>query len=126
MMRRRSGCPVKMMPNMSYASRSIHSAPGQTGVTLGIIYGFGALAAPFTPAGLWVEGPTALKIGDSYLVYYDAYQKKHYGALRSRDLKTWEDVTAKLELPDEGTPVRPRHGTVIEVPAPLVATLRGK
>jgi hypothetical protein len=85
---------------------------------------FGELSAPFTPAGLWVEGPTALKIGDSYIVYYDAYQKKHYGALRSRDLKTWEDVTAKLELPDEGTPVRPRHGTVIEVPAALVATLR--
>jgi hypothetical protein len=74
--------------------------------------------------GLWVEGPTALKVGADYVVYYDAYQKKHYGALRSRDLKTWEDVTAKLVLPDEDTPLRMRHGTVIEVPSELVSALR--
>lgn len=82
------------------------------------------LSAPFSPAGLWVEGPTALKIGDDYVVYFDAYQKKHYGALRSRDLRTWEDVTARLELPDEGTPVRMRHGTVIEIPRALADRLR--
>lgn len=81
-------------------------------------------SAPFTPPGLWVEGPTALKVGDAYLVYFDAYQKKHYGAMRSRDLKTWEDVTAQLSFPDEGTPVRMRHGTALEAPAALVAKLR--
>ena len=83
-------------------------------------------SAPFTPAGLWVEGPTALKIGNDYVLYFDAYQTKHYGAMRSRDLKTWEDVTAKLALPDEDTPVRMRHGTVIEVPRELVQKLRGR
>ncbi len=85
---------------------------------------FRNLSAPFTPDGLWVEGPTAIKIGADTVLYYDAYQTKHYGALRSRDLKTWEDVTAKLKLPDEGTPVRMRHGTVIEVPSTLVGKLR--
>lgn len=87
---------------------------------------FRPLSAPFTPAGLWVEGPTALKLGDACVVYYDAYQTKHYGALRSRDLRTWEDVTARLSLPDEGTPVRMRHGTVIEVPASVTDRLREK
>lgn len=85
---------------------------------------FRPLSAPFSPPGLWVEGPTALKIGDDYVVYFDAYQKKHYGALRSRDLRTWEDVTARLQLPDEGTPVRMRHGTVIEIPRALADRLR--
>ena len=85
---------------------------------------FGKLSAPFTPAGLWAEGPTAIKIGGDYLVYFDAYMKKHYGAMRSRDLKTWEDVTEKMSFPDEGTPVRMRHGTVIAVPVELVARLR--
>ena len=85
---------------------------------------FRNLSAPFTPAGRWVEGPTAIRIGDDCLVYYDAYQAKHYGALRSRDLKTWEDVTAKTSFPDEGTPVRMRHGTVIAVPGEIVAKLR--
>jgi hypothetical protein len=60
------------------------------------------------------------------VLYYDAYQKKHYGAMRSRDLKTWEDVSARLVLPDEGTPVRMRHGTVIEVPRPIVDRLRAR
>jgi hypothetical protein len=87
---------------------------------------FKPLSAPFTPPGLWVEGPTALRIGDDFVLYYDAYQRKHYGAMRSRDLKTWEDVTAKLTLPDEGTPVRMRHGTVFAAPSELVTKLRGR
>ena len=85
---------------------------------------FGELSAPITPPGVWVEGPTALKIGDEYLLYYDAYTTRHYGVLRSRDLKTWEDVTAKASFPNEGTPQRMRHGTIIEVPMSLIETLR--
>lgn len=85
---------------------------------------YGNLSQPFTPEGLWVEGPTAVKIGAEYLLYFDAYTKKHYGALRSSDLKTWEDVTARMHFPNEGTPVRMRHGTVIEVPMTLVEMLK--
>ncbi|PTX92655.1 glycoside hydrolase family 43 protein [Opitutus sp. ER46] len=85
---------------------------------------FGQLSAPFTPPGVWVEGPTAVQVGEDYVVYYDAYKDRHYGALRSRDLRTWEDVTARMHFPDEGTPQRMRHGTVIEVPAELVARLK--
>lgn len=85
---------------------------------------FGPLSAPISPAGLWVEGPTAVKIGDDYLVYYDAYTTKHYSALRSRDLKTWEPVKDKLFFPFEGTPERMRHGTVIEVPRAVIDHLR--
>ncbi len=73
---------------------------------------------------MWCEGPTAIKIGDEHLVYFDAYQKKHYGAMRSRDLQTWEDVTDKMSFPDEGTAARMRHGTVIEVPHALVENLQ--
>lgn len=85
---------------------------------------FGRFSPPFTPAGRWVEGPTALRIGEYYVVYFDAYKERHYGAMRSRDLQTWEDVTAKLKMPDEGTPLRMRHGTVIEVPGKIVTRLR--
>ena len=85
---------------------------------------FGPLAAPFTPDKLWVEGPTAIKIGDFFYVYFDAYTTKQYGAMRSRDLKNWETVSAGLHFPNEGTPDRMRHGTVIEVPRSLVDSLR--
>jgi len=87
---------------------------------------FGTPGAPFTKPGLWVEGPTGLQIGEDVIVYYDAYTTKHYGALRSRDLVNWEDVTARMSFPDEGTPFRMRHGTVIEVPQELIANLKAK
>jgi hypothetical protein len=85
---------------------------------------FKPLSAPVTPQGLWVEGPTAIQAGQDVIMYFDAYTTKHYGALRSRDMKTWEDVTDRMHFPDEGTPVRMRHGTVIAVPQELLAKLR--
>jgi hypothetical protein len=85
---------------------------------------FGKLGAPITKPGLWVEGPTALQVGADTIVYYDAYTSRHYGALRSRDLVNWEDVTKQMHFPDEGTPLRMRHGTAIAVPAALVESLR--
>lgn len=87
---------------------------------------FGKLSAPITPQGMWVEGPTAIQAGEDVIVYYDAYRTKHYGAMRSRDLVNWEDVTAKMSFPDEGTPVRMRHGTAIAVPAALIEQLRAQ
>ena len=77
------------------------------------------LTPPFTPEGRWAEGPTAIRIGEEYVVYYDAYQDGHYCASRSRDLKTWEDVTAKMVF----VPGM-RHGTVIAVSADVAARLR--
>jgi beta-xylosidase len=85
---------------------------------------FGPLGAAFTPPGLWVEGPTAMQVGDDVIVYFDAYTSKHYGALRSRDLVHWEDVSARMQFPDEGTPLRMRHGTALAVPAALLEKLR--
>jgi len=84
---------------------------------------FAPLGAPITPAGLWTEGPTALQVGEDVIVYYDAYMTKHYGALRSRDLVHWEDVTAQMHFPDEGTPRRMRHGTALRVPASVLDAL---
>lgn len=85
---------------------------------------FGPLSPPFTQPGLWVEGPTALEIDGEVRLYFDAYTTKHYGQMRSRDLVTWRDTTAQLQLPDEGTPNRVRHGTVIRVPRALVERLQ--
>lgn len=78
---------------------------------------FTDLSPPFTRD--WVEGPTALRVGEDYVVYFDCYREKHYGAVRSRDLKNWEDVTARLDFP-EGA----RHGTVLEVDATTIDRLR--
>ena len=77
---------------------------------------FKELCEPFTPP--WVEGPTVLKISDQYIVYYDMYRDKKYGAMRSKNLKQWEDISTQLSLP-QGT----RHGTAFKVSRELLATL---
>jgi alpha-galactosidase len=71
------------------------------------------LQPPFTRD--WVEGPTTLKLGEEFLVYYDGYMAKRYEAKRSRDLQNWEDITAQIALP-KGI----RHGTIIAVEKRLV------
>lgn len=79
---------------------------------------YSAATPPFTPA--WVEGPSALTIGGDHIVYFDCYTKHHYGAVKSRDLKTWEDITPQIAFP-AGT----RHGTAIAVPRAIVDRLKG-
>lgn len=73
---------------------------------------------PVNPPGSWVEGPSALKVGDEVILYFDAYTKHHYGALKSKDLKSWTDVTGQLVMP-EGI----RHGTAFEVSETIVKEL---
>lgn len=73
---------------------------------------------PLNPPGSWVEGPSALKVGDEVIVYFDAYTKHHYAALATRDLKHWREVTKDLVMP-KGI----RHGTAFEVPREVLKKL---
>jgi hypothetical protein len=66
------------------------------------------LPSPSPPKGLWVEGATALKVGKYWYVYFDAYRKDRYGVMRTKDFKSWEDVSGRLKVP-KGM----RHGTVL-------------
>jgi hypothetical protein len=73
---------------------------------------------PFS--GDWVEGPSVLKIGKEWWIYFDHYSKpRHYGAMKTSDWKSFEDVTPQLKFPEDH-----RHGTVVEIPASTAAKLR--
>jgi beta-xylosidase len=65
-----------------------------------------------------VEGPTLLRVGEDWLLYYDEYTRHRYGVMRSRDLSTWTVVTDQLRLPD-GV----RHGTAFEVEEAVIKAL---
>lgn len=67
-------------------------------------------AKPFSPKGLWVEGPTCTKVGDYWYVYYDVYRKHRYGALKTKDFKNWEDISSEIRYP-KGL----RHGTIFTI-----------
>ena len=73
---------------------------------------------PFSPPGLWVEGPTVIKQGPWYTVYYDAYRKHRYGALRTQDFKTWENISDQISFPADT-----RHGTILTVSQELLQKL---
>ena len=74
------------------------------------------ITGPYTTAGppitgkYWAEGPTVLKLGNEWIVYFDKYTNHTYGAVRSKDLVNWEDVSDKVSFP-KGV----RHGTVFVV-----------
>lgn len=58
----------------------------------------------------WAEGPTSLKIGDEWIVYFDKYRDRKYGAVSSKDLINWTDISEKVTFPKGA-----RHGTVFVI-----------
>ena len=81
---------------------------------------FGEPSEPFT--GDWVEGPSAIKIKDEYLVYFDHYsQPQYYGAVRSKDLQHWEDCSKAMSFPPGQ-----RHGTVLRIPPRIAKGLQAE
>jgi hypothetical protein len=71
------------------------------------------VSEPFTQK--FTEGPCALKIGDDWLIYFDAYRQKIYGAVKTRDFKTFTDVTAEVSFPPGH-----KHGTALQVPREIL------
>lgn len=71
--------------------------------------GYSAASKPIT-GNYWAEGPTVLKAGNRWLVYFDKYMLHQYGVIESTDLKTWKERSDELVMPD-GI----RHGTVFTV-----------
>ena len=70
---------------------------------------YGAASPPIT-GDYWAEGPTAIKIEDRWIVYFDKYRDHRYGAVASSDWKNWEDISVQIQFP-EGA----RHGSVLRV-----------
>ena len=66
---------------------------------------------PLNPPNSWTEGPTSIRLGADTVVYFDCYREHRYGAVRTRDFKTWEDISSQLAMP-----AGMRHGTVFAVP----------
>ena len=70
---------------------------------------FGPVSEPISID--WAEGPSAIRMCNEYLIYYDRYsRRRYYGALRSRDLRHWEDCSAEMRFPPGH-----KHGTVLRV-----------
>jgi beta-xylosidase len=71
--------------------------------------GYSNPSPPIT-GNYWAEGPTAIRIGNQWVVYFDKYRDHQYGAVASSDLVNWTDISNKITMP-KGL----RHGTVFEI-----------
>lgn len=78
---------------------------------------FSEPSEPFTEE--FSEGPTVTKVDGDYLIFFDMYGKKIYGAMKTNDFINFEDVTNEVSLP-EGH----KHGTITKVSASIVEELK--
>ncbi len=63
---------------------------------------------PFTAN--FTEGPSVLKAGNDWLIYFDAYREKKYLAVKTHDFITFKDAAQEISLP-----VGHKHGTIFMV-----------
>lgn len=67
----------------------------------------------------WAEGPTAIELKDSWVVYFDKYIEKEYGAVTLDDLDEWTDISERIDFPAGA-----RHGSIFKISAELFGRLK--
>lgn len=65
----------------------------------------------------WVEGPTLLRIGAEWWLYFDRFRlpTNRFGLATSKDLVHWTDRTSEVKMPPEA-----HHGTIFRAPRAVV------
>lgn len=60
----------------------------------------------------WSEGPSALKLGGRYVVFYDHYRPPHaqFEAVATKDWEHWQDITSQI-----GLPAHSKHGSFLKI-----------
>lgn len=75
------------------------------------------VSPPFT--GYLTEGPTVLEVGKDWLIYFDQYRDKTYGAVKTRDFKTFKDVSKQVSVPKDH-----KHGTITKINSRTLKALK--
>lgn len=66
----------------------------------------------------FTEGPTVIKIRDEWLIYFDAYRERKYGAVKTKDFVSFTDISDDINIP-EGH----KHGTIFSVKEGILKNL---
>lgn len=77
------------------------------------------VSAPFT--GLFSEGPTVAKVGKDWLIYFDEYRTKTYGAVKTSDFKEFTNISDKVAIPKDH-----KHGTITKISPKILKALKSK
>ena len=81
----------------------------RTATSLQPVGGYTSPSEPIT-GQYWAEGPTVLRVKNTWIVYFDKYTLHTYGAVASDDMKRWTDISDRVSFP-KGT----RHGTAFVI-----------
>lgn len=65
-----------------------------------------------------IEGPSILRIGGEWIVYFDEFVVQRYGGIRSRDLIDWDDISMYMSFPPSH-----RHGSALQISPQLAREL---
>lgn len=79
---------------------------------------YGPPSEPIT-GDYWAEGPTAIRLGGKWFVYFDRYAQNRYGLVTSEDRVRWTDESDKVQFPPNQ-----RHGSVLRVSNETLDALR--
>lgn len=68
------------------------------------------ISAPVTES--WSEGPSVIKVGKEYVIYYDHYRAPHaqYEGVESTDWVHWTSVDDKMSFPEHS-----KHGSFLKI-----------
>lgn len=71
---------------------------------------WGVLSGPITES--WSEGPSVVKVGDEFVVYYDHYRapRARYEGVQTEDWVHWESVNDRMSFPANA-----KHGSFFRV-----------
>jgi hypothetical protein len=60
----------------------------------------------------WSEGPSAIRVADKVVVFYDHYRAPHarFEAVATTDWRHWEDITSQIDLPPNC-----KHGSFLRI-----------
>ena len=65
-----------------------------------------------------MEGPTTARVKGGWLIYYDRYELRDFGAHFTRDFQTFDDVSDRVSVP-----AGHKHGTIFRAPKKLIKQL---
>lgn len=80
---------------------------------------YGDPSEKFAPT--YSEGACAVKVGDEWLIYFDVYRQARFGAVSTKDFKTFTPIDDRISLP-----AGHKHGTIIKVRESVLEALKAE
>lgn len=80
---------------------------------------YGHPSEKFAPT--YSEGACAVQVGEEWLIYFDAYKQYRFGAVATKDFKTFTPIDSLISVP-----AGHKHGTIVKVKESVLEALKAE